>query len=215
VTICDLTVYVAIAALIWAAALETRRRALVKQADALQAALVDCREQKAELVQRLEQEAQLGRAARDEAQLVQRDYASYTEQLAEASQLLGAARAETEQAAALAVREKNRADRQFGVIGDIERERDQVWQRYRDLCVGAGNAQDLLFRELDRVLRLYNARAKEHGFETLRHRKDLQEALDAFAAEHRQSDEHTRRCVREMLGAEAAGAEDSPDDAPG
>ena len=85
----------------------------------------------------------------------------------------------------LAVKEKRRADEQFAVIEDFDKEKRQIWEIYRDSCLGAGNCQDLLFNEMSRIVRLHNALAKKHGFDPIEIRPAVRDALRRFADDHR------------------------------
>jgi hypothetical protein len=98
---------------------------------------------------------------------------------------LNAANNERDLALALAAKEKKRADEQFAVIEDFDLEKRQIWDIYRDSTLGAGNCQDLLFSELNRLLRIHNAMAKKYGFEPNGIRKPVQQAIDRFSCQHR------------------------------
>jgi vacuolar-type H+-ATPase subunit I/STV1 len=124
----------------------------------------------------------------------------------EAEEAVEASRGTLQAAEALAMKQQRRADEQFGVIEDIGRERDQIWRRYREMCASAGHAQDVLFTELERILKMYNARALKYGFEPFKMRTDLLSALRQFTKLHGKDDEVTRQEVR----AEAEKARPAP-----
>jgi hypothetical protein len=98
---------------------------------------------------------------------------------------LNEAHDERDRALTLAAKDKKRADDQFAVIEDFDREKRQIWEIYRDSCLGAGNCQDLLFTELTRIIRLHNTMAKKHGFKPDGIRQAIRDAVEAFASKHR------------------------------
>jgi hypothetical protein len=84
--------------------------------------------------------------------------------------------------------QKHRADRQFHYIEDTIQERDGIWQIYRRAVLGAGNAQDLLFREIDRVYRWGRQVAQKHGFDPIEPSSEVKRALSQFQQMHRDED---------------------------
>jgi chromosome segregation ATPase len=143
------------------------------------------------------------RAARDEAQAeakqaraeVAEALSNAEKRVREAIDQVDSARGSLDAAVRLAEKEKRRADAQFGVIEDIKAERDQIWRRYRDMSASAGHAQDVLFTELERLLKVFNARAHKYGFERFELKKDLVSALRQFNQLHGQDDAVIRKKV--------------------
>jgi len=92
---------------------------------------------------------------------------------------------EADDALRLAAMQKKRADEQFAVIEDFEKEKRRIWEIYRDSCYGAGNCQDLLLSELSRISRIHHAMAKKHNFDPAAVRPEVREAIDEFSGKHR------------------------------
>jgi len=108
-----------------------------------------------------------------------------TEAMAEATAAMVDAVRRRDVAIAASLRHKQALDRQFHLIEDTCLERDAIWQKYRDQTLGAGNAQDLLFSELQRLGKFMQQKAKEHHFAPIEPSEKLTKVLGKFRKEHR------------------------------
>ena len=117
---------------------------------------------------------------------------------------------ERDDAFRIANREKKRADEQFALIEETCQERNQVWRIYDDLSIGAANAQDLLFDELSRILRVHNAMAHQHDFKAQALRPELGKALGTFKERHGDSDK-ARAQVKQATEQERAQGASTPE----
>jgi hypothetical protein len=71
---------------------------------------------------------------------------------------------------------------------------------YRASVLGAGNAQDLLFTELQRMAQFMRAKAKQHDFEPLGPSEQLQKVMGAFRAEHREEQSARKGAAKAAQG---------------
>jgi len=105
---------------------------------------------------------------------------------------------------------REKADRQFHCIEDLEKQRDGVWAMYRDSTLGAGNAQDLLFRELTRYGAYLNAQAAKFGFKPIEPSPDLLKVLAMFRETHVDEAGAQRGCEAETAKLVERGARGRP-----
>lgn len=67
---------------------------------------------------------------------------------------------------------------------NFEKSRDDAWDLYRRSSLAAGNAQSLLFREIQKLQQLVNKYRSKLGEEPLNSPQDLEELVAEFANEH-------------------------------
>jgi hypothetical protein len=120
------------------------------------------------------------------------------------TEALNQAQSERDRALTLAAKEKKRADEQFAVLEDFDKEKRQIWDIYRDSTLGAGNCQDLLFGELSRIIRMHNVMAKKHGFKPDGIRQAIRDALESFSDNHR-DEPAVRARLDEKMGRSGSG----------
>jgi len=84
----------------------------------------------------------------------------------------------------LASAAQKRADDQFHVIEDIEKERDDVWKLYRQSSIGAGTAQAWLFEELEKLTQYHNQLARVHNFKPFELSSRIRKVVAQFRVEH-------------------------------
>jgi hypothetical protein len=79
---------------------------------------------------------------------------------------------------------RDRADRQFKYIAKTCQERDAWVAIFRESSLAAGNAQDVLYREIDRCFRYVLAMSKKHGFPALEPKGDVVRSLVGFRTKY-------------------------------
>ena len=67
---------------------------------------------------------------------------------------------------------------------NFEKSRDEAWDLYRRSSLGAGNAQSMLFKEIQKLTHAVNKYRADKGQDPLQVPEDLQQMISDFSQEH-------------------------------